>query len=130
MAPPTRGSPIRAIRRYRSTKVMASQTSCGTKVDTSSCGIARALLLGSEHEEDQEGDGEAEEAGRFGQREAEKREGLHLALRGRVAGDRVYQRREHIADADTGSDESNAGKAGPDHFGGSKIHFDFPLVEG
>jgi hypothetical protein len=84
----------------------------------------RAIL---EHEEDQEGDGEAKEAGRFSQREAEKRKGLHLALRGRVAGDRVYQRREYIADADTGSDESNAGEAGPDHFGGSEIHIDVPF---
>jgi len=43
------------------------------------------------------------------------------------AGDRVYQRREYIADADTGSDESNAGEAGPDHFGGSEIHIDVPF---
>ena len=84
----------------------------------------------SEHEEDQEGDGEAKKAGRFGEREAEKREGLDLTLRGRVAGDRAYQRREHIADPDTGSDESNAGKAGPDHFGGSEIHRGFRWLKG
>ena len=82
----------------------------------------KGMRIISEHEEDQERDGETKEAGRFGEREAEKRKGLDLALRGRVAGDRVYQRREHIADADTGSDERNAGKAGPDHFGGSEIH--------
>src|ERR1700726_2593745 len=115
---------------------MASQTSCGTKVDTSICGIpyplqgsaifvdtAQAGVQGhlcdlgsldsrlrgndggwrriasairgraSKHEEDQERDGEAKKASRFGEREAEKREGLHLTLRGRVAGDRAYQRR-------------------------------------
>jgi hypothetical protein len=93
------------------------------------CG-ARSRQAFLKYEEDQEGDGEAEKAGRFGEREAEKRKGLYLALGGRVAGDRVYQRREHIADADTGSDERNAGKAGPDHFGGSEIHSGFPLVEG
>src|SRR5690348_4040621 len=109
------------------TKVMASQNSCGTKVETSSCGIPP---FPSEHEEDQEGDGEAKQTRRLGQRETEKREGLHLALGGRVAGDRIYQGREHIADADTGADERDAGKAGPDHFGGSEIHSDFPLVEG
>src|SRR5215467_2642259 len=109
------------------TKVMASQNSCGTKVETSSCGIPP---YPSEHEEDQKGNGEAEQTGRLGQCEAKKRKGLHLALRGRVAGDRIYQRREHVADADAGSDESDAGEAGPDHFGGSKIHFGLPLVEG
>jgi len=82
------------------------------------------------YKEDQEGDGETEEAGCLGQREAEKREGLHLTLRGRVAGDGVDQGREHIADADAGADERYAGKAGPDHFGGSEIHSGFPLVEG
>jgi len=80
-----------------------------------------------EDEEDQEGDSEAKEAGRFGQREAEKRKGLHLTLRSRVAGDRVYQGREHISDTDAGSDERDASKAGPDHFGGSEIHIDVPF---
>jgi hypothetical protein len=81
----------------------------------------------SEDEEDQEGDGEAEEAGCFGQREAKKRKGLHLTLGGRVAGDGVDQGREHIADADAGADERYAGKASPDHFGGSEIHIDVPF---
>src|SRR5437868_15502976 len=103
---------------------MASQNSCGTNVETSSCGIPP---FPSEHEEDQEGDGEPKKTRRLGQREAEKREGLHLTLRGRVAGDRIYQRRKYVADTDTGSDEGNAGKAGPDHFGGSEIHSDFSV---
>src|SRR5690242_11853517 len=41
----------------------------------------------SEHEEDKEGDGEAEEAGRLGEREAEERERRHL--RRGVAGEGV-----------------------------------------
>src|SRR5215469_15775597 len=99
---------------------MASQTSCGTNVETSSCGISP---FPSEHEEDQEGDRETKQASRLGQRETEKRERLHLTLRGRVSGDRIYQGREHIADTDASSDERDAGKSGPDHFGGSEIHF-------
>jgi hypothetical protein len=46
----------------------------------------------SEDEEDQEGDGEAKKAGRFGQCEAEKRKGLDLTLCRGIAGDRVDQR--------------------------------------
>jgi len=57
----------------------------------------------------------------------EKREWLHLTLRGRVSGDRIYQGREHIADADARTDESDAGKSGPDHFGGSEIHFNLSV---
>src|SRR6266581_1266011 len=72
----------------------------------------------SKHKEDQERDGEAEKAGRLGQRKAEKGERLHLALRGRVAGDRVDQSRKHIADADAGTHQGNAGETGADHFGG------------
>src|SRR5579863_2419023 len=79
---------------------------------------------GSEHEQDQERDREAEQAGRFGEGEAEERERRHL--RRRVAGERVDQRREHVADADTGADKGDAGKAGTDHFGGSEIH-EYPL---
>ena len=84
----------------------------------------------SEDEEDQEGNGEAEEAGRLGQRKAEKREGLHLPLRRRVAGNRADQCRKHIADTDTGPDEGNARKAGSDHFGGSEIHLVFRKFRG
>src|SRR5712671_4852783 len=106
-------------------KMMASQTSCGTKVATSSCGIACAPCASSEHEEDQEGDGEAEEPGRLGKGEAETRKGLHLPLRSRIACDRGDERREYIADADTGTHQGDAGEAGPDHFGGSEIHVTF-----
>src|SRR4029077_6663530 len=88
------------------------------------------VVRSSEDEEDQEGNGEAEEAGRLGQRKAEKRKGLHLPLRRRVAGNRADQRRKHIADTDTGPDEGNARKAGSDHFGGSKIHLVFRKFRG
>src|SRR5258708_3745596 len=157
-------------------KEIASQTSCGAKVDTSSCGIAdlpsrqasaaivtpatagvqekprsswtslnprfrgnnevKADLTtaiseeSSKDEEDQEGNGKAEEAGRLCQREAEKREGLHLSLRRRVAGNRADQRREHVADADAGPDEGNARKACSDHFGRSEIHVIFRVSGG
>src|SRR6266404_2618356 len=88
------------------------------------------VVRSSEDEENQEGNGETEEAGRFGQCKAEKCEGLHLSLRGGVAGDRIDQRRKHIADADTGPDESNACEAGSDHFGGSEIHLVFRRFKG
>jgi len=65
---------------------------------------------GLEHEEDEEGDGEAEEAGRFGEREAQERERRHL--RRGIARERVDERREHVADTDTGTDERDTGKAG------------------
>jgi hypothetical protein len=103
--------------------VTASQNSCGTKVDTSSCGMVPALASSSEDEEDQKGDRETKETRRFGQCETQKRKGLHLTLRGRIASYRIDERGKHIADPDTGTDESDAGKAGPNHFGGSKIHF-------
>src|SRR5260370_40404616 len=106
-------------------QMMASDSSRGTKVDTSSCGIAGFLGSSSEYEEDQEGDGEAEEAGCLGQCEAKKRKGLHLPLGSRIARDRGDERREYIADADTGTHEGDAGEAGPDHFGGSEIHVTF-----
>jgi hypothetical protein len=79
----------------------------------------RPVVAFSENEKDQKGDGEAEEAGRFGQCEAEKRKGLDLPLRRGIAGDRADQCREYIANADTGADKGNAGEAGSDHFGGS-----------
>src|SRR5271167_1892548 len=104
-------------------KVIASQTSCGAKVARSSCGIVAA----SEHEEDQERDREAEEASRFGKREAKERERRHLG-RG-IARERGDERREHVADADTGTDERDTGKAGTDHFGSSEIHNLFPWFE-
>src|SRR5205807_3292611 len=84
----------------------------------------------SKDKEDREGNGKAEEAGRLGQREAEKRKGLHLPLRRRVAGDRADQCRKHIADTDTGPHEGNARKAGSDHFGGSEIHLIFRKFRG
>jgi len=73
----------------------------------------------SENEKDQEGDRKAEKAGRFGQRETEKRKGLDLPLRGGIAGNRADQCREYIADTDAGADKGNAGEAGSDHFCGS-----------
>jgi hypothetical protein len=85
----------------------------------------RPVVPFSENEKDQKGDREAEEAGGFGQCEAEKRKGLDLPLRSGIAGNRADQCREHIADTDTGSDKGNAGKAGSDHFGGSEIHLIF-----
>jgi len=63
---------------------------------------------------------------RLGQRKAEKRKGLHLPLRRRVAGNRADQCRKHIADTDTGPNEGNARKAGSDHFGGKRDPCDFP----
>ena len=45
----------------------------------------RAGALGSEYEQDQEGDRQPEQARRLSQREAEEGEGLHLSLRRRVA---------------------------------------------
>src|SRR5580658_8691280 len=113
------------------TKLIASHTSWGVKVEISSCGIG--VMPGCpalEYEQDQESDGEAEQAGRFGQGKAEKGEGLHLRLCRRVAGDGADQGREHIADADAGADERDAGEARADHFRGSEVHVRFPLCAG
>src|SRR5947209_10488701 len=82
-----------------------------------------------EYEQDQEGDRQAEQPGRLGQREAEEREGLHLGLRCRVARYRIDQRGKHVADADTGADERDAGETGADHLGGSEIHVRVPSEE-
>src|SRR5665213_989379 len=87
----------------------------------SSCGIAGERL---EREQDEEGDGEAEEAGRLGKGEAEEGERRHL--RRRVARERADQRREDVADADAGADEGDAGKTGTDHLGGMEIHRELP----
>jgi hypothetical protein len=73
----------------------------------------------SENEKDQEGDRETEETSRLSQRKAKKRKGLDLPLRRGIAGDRIDQCGEHIADADTGAYKRNAGETGSDHFGGS-----------
>src|SRR6185312_2675904 len=97
--------------------VIASQMSCGGKVEMSSCGMARTFLEAappSEHEEDEGGGGEAEEPGRLGEREAQEGEGGHL--RRGIARQRVDERGEHIADADTGADQRDAGNARADHF--------------
>src|ERR1700733_4022885 len=99
--------------------MIASQISCGAKLWTSSCGIERA----SEHEQDEEGDGEAEEPGRLGEGEAQEGERCHL--RRRVAGKRVDESGEDIADADAGADQRDAGEACADHFRGLEIHGSF-----
>src|SRR5579864_2068983 len=120
MMPPTRGRPSFAITRYKPMKVIASQTSCGAKSGRTSCGIASAL----EHEEDQERDRETKEPGRFGEGEAQEREWRYL--RGGIARQRIDERREDGADADTGAGERDAGKTGTDHFGSSKFHIYSP----
>src|SRR6202035_904140 len=83
---------------------------------------------GRSAEQDDERDDEAEEARRFGGREAEQRRRRDLGLRGRVAGDRRDERGEDAADADTGADERDAGEAGADHLGGGEIHGRCPLL--
>src|SRR5689334_13630305 len=98
---------------------MASQMSCGGNVARSSCGMARAAPS-SEHEEDEEGDGEAEEPGRLGERESQECERRHL--RRGITRERIDQRAEHIADADAGADEGDAGKARADHFCRCYVH--------
>src|ERR1700683_1802574 len=102
--------------------VIASQMSCGGKSGSTSCGMS----ADSEYEQDQEGDREPEQSRGLGQREAE--EGERRDLRRRIAGERADQRRKHVADADAGADERDAGEAGADHFGGSEIHDDTSLV--
>src|SRR4051812_24722195 len=109
--------------------VTASQNSCDGNVATSSWGIYGTPFDGSEpleHEQDQEGDRQAEQPGCFGQRKAEEGEWLYLSLRSRIARDRRDQGREHIADPDAGADQGDTGETGADHLRGSEVHMRFP----
>ena len=81
-----------------------------------------ASIIRRLREQDDERDHQTEQAGRFAQREAEEQ------VRGLSGGGtRIAQRArevaaEHVADADTGADESDTGKAGTDHFCCCEIH--------
>src|SRR6201996_4452525 len=74
-------------------------------------------------EEDDQRDDQAEQAGRFAEREAQEQIG-GLGRRGaRIAQRARKVRAEHIADADTGANQRDAGDARANHLCSCKFHF-------
>src|SRR5947207_2763615 len=95
-------------------KLTASQKICEGNVDGSNCGMAwppfvnasdqddarRTWTKGSGEQND-EGDHEREQRGRFREREAQECRSAQAIFHGRVAGNRVHVLGPYLADADT-----------------------------
>src|SRR5215212_1757121 len=114
-------------------KAMASQISCGGHVVVSSCGMMALYSRGGccrkvtrSPEQDQHGDGEADEAGGFGEGEAQEQRAALCRGGCRVAQGAHEVIAEDMADADTGAAKRNGRNAGTDHLCCFNIHFDSP----
>src|SRR5689334_8626426 len=142
MAPLMRGPATRHSTVNRKAKVIASQNNwlgnvvvskggkpaalCSAPVDSVVLPSAIGAVL--EREQDQERDDQAEQAGRFAQREAEQQVGGLGGGGTRVAQRARQIRAEHVADADTGADQGDTGQARTDHFCSCNFHCNSLLV--
>src|SRR3954452_8213668 len=104
-------------------KVIASQMSCGGHADVSSCGIGAA----GSAVEDEHRHGEADEARRFGEGEAEKERAALTAGGGRIAKRAGEIVAEDVPDADAGAPEGDRGDACADHPCCFRVHFSSPV---
>src|ERR1700754_3508287 len=133
------GPATRHITTNRNTKVTASQKNWLGKVVVSNGGKPPSFLGTSVvcvvspcsstvlAEQDDQGHDQAEQTGRFAQREAQQQVGGLGGGSARIAQRAGEIAAEHVADADARAHESDTGDTGADHFCSGEFHFNSPF---